>query len=354
MFTASTGWAQRQSDGAVLRTTVGVRLWKIASPSLGGDQVFAAAFIDADAARILTATAAALQAEGSTTATVHAWATNNGGVTWVREGSFVGIPLPSPPGSLDFVNREDGWYTVTGLAAAGSSALFIYRTTDGGDRWSEVEQTSFMATPRPFSIPLGCDKNQASFLDAHTGWVTAGCNSGSSFLYVTDDGGNSWRSQALGVKVSEYGYTTYPPQFVNGATGFMVGFIGNAPGPPATLFVTTNSGTTWTAGPTPGYFPGASSFIDPDDGWISFSGDTQTTPAIQPGLWVTRNAGRTWSNLHPNITLDGLSLDFVTAELGWAATATPTPTSDTPSSTGFVQTTDGGHTWTAVDAVISA
>ena len=45
----------------------------------------------------------------------------------------------------------------------GSSALYIYRTLDGGSRSSEVEQTSFMATARPFSLPLGCDENQASF-----------------------------------------------------------------------------------------------------------------------------------------------------------------------------------------------
>jgi len=351
MFNASTGWAQRQSDGAVLRTTVGVSRWKVASPSLGRDAIFAAAFVDADAARILTASESALQADGGDT-TISSWATDNGGATWVREGSFVGIPiLYSPPGSLDFVDREHGWYTVVGLAAMGSSALYIYRTTDGGSRWSEVEQTGFMATPRPFSLPLYCDKNQASFIDAETGWVTATCNGGSDLLYVTDDGGGTWRSQPLGVKASEYGYTTYPPQFVSRTVGFMVGFIGNAPAPVATLFVTTNSGTTWTARAAPTSFPDASFFLDPDDGWVSSTGDTQTTPPGGPGLWVTRDAGRTWSNLRPTMSVDGLNLDFVTQELGWACTSVPAASSP---AIGFLQTTDGGHRWTAVNAVISA
>ena len=37
MFTATTGWAQRQLDGAILRTSSGVQHWTLRMPRLGSD-----------------------------------------------------------------------------------------------------------------------------------------------------------------------------------------------------------------------------------------------------------------------------------------------------------------------------
>ena len=114
--------------------------------------------------------------------------------------------------------------------------------------------------------------------------------------------------------------------------------------------MTVNGGTTWTARSTPGNFPDASSFIGADDGWVWFSAAVETTPPVETGLWVTHSAGRTWTNANATISLDGLSLDFLTTRLGWADTSEPAPS---PPATGFLQTSDGGHTWTTVAAVIS-
>lgn len=352
MFTASTGWAQRQSDGAILRTTQGVQRWRLTSPSTVTQTVIAAAFINAEAARILTAAATSVNAEDAPVA-LQSWATDNGGVTWSKGGSFSTYAgAGEPPGSLDFVDPDHGWFSVTGLAAAGSSAIYIYRTVDGGQRWSEVEATSFMPTGANGDISIGCDKNPASFINASTGWVTAECNGGEAFLYMTTDGGLTWRTQSLGISRSQasiFGYTTDAPQFVSGSVGFMPGFAGGPPAARATMFVTTNGGATWSARETPDYDPDAFEFINADDGWLLISGSI-TAPTSETNLWVTFNAGRTWTNLHTNANLVGFSLDFVSTQLGWADTALPAPN---PPAAGLMQTTDGGRTWSPVATTIS-
>jgi photosystem II stability/assembly factor-like uncharacterized protein len=347
MVTSTVGWAQRQTDGAILHTTHGVRSWSLATPPIGGEQVIAVAYVDADAARVLTAIIPP-SGEG-TAAVIHSWATNNGGVTWVERGSFVDIALEyAPAGTLDFVDREHGWFSITGLGAAGSSGIFVYRTVDGGAQWTEVDKTFVAPEPGPTKIPSGCDKNPVSFINGSTGWDTGQCNGGSAFLYVTHDGGFSWRYQSLGDRSSEYGYTTDPPQFVSGTVGFMVGYVGLPPGPRATLFVTTNAGATWSPRSTPDYYPEASDFLDSQNGWLVM--DNPASAAAVGYLWVTHNAGRTWTNLHASPGIGGLSIEFVTTQLGWAFTTIPVGTAATE---GFMQSTDGGHTWTAVSATIS-
>jgi photosystem II stability/assembly factor-like uncharacterized protein len=343
MFSTTTGWAQRQSDGSVLHTTRGAGEWSVDSPAAGNTQVIATAFVDAETARALTA-AVGLGEDG--VETIQSWSTSDGGQRWTKEGTITSYAdALAATGSLDFSDSEHGWLSVTGLAAAGSTAILIYRTVDAGAHWEAVDLSNLVPPPAPGKLPSGCDKNPAVFLNASTGWVTAECNGGAPFLYVTRDGGVSWRAQSLGVAGTEYGYTTAAPQFVNGSDGFMFGFVGLA-SPPADLFVTTDGGSTWSKRLTPGYFPQASEFIDPEDGWLLLNPDA--TASSVPDLWVTHNAGRTWTDLHTGPNLTGANeLDFVTPELGWAfaSPATSPPT--------LLQTTDGGRTWTPVNASIS-
>ncbi len=312
MFTPTVGWAQRQSDGAILHTTHGVRTWTVASPPIGGETVIAVAFVDADAARML---AALVPPTGAMPVTrIQAWSTDNGGTTWTKGGSFVDYALQyEPAGTLDFVDRDHGWFSITGLAAAGSSAIFVYRTVDGGAHWTEVDKTFVDPPAGPTKIPSGCDKDPVSFMNAATGWATGQCAGGKPFLYVTSDGGQTWRYQSLGILGSEYGYTTDPPQFAGGV-GFLVGYVGLPPAPRATVYVTTNGGVSWKGWLTPDYYPEAADFIDAQDGWLLLNGPENTASA--GNLWVTHDAGRTWTNLHATASLDGLSLDFMSTSRG--------------------------------------
>jgi hypothetical protein len=133
MITSLVGWSQRQSDGAILHTTRGVLRWTVATPAVGAEQILTVAFIDANAVRALSALVPD-SVTPNTPTTITSWASSDGGTTWTRGGTMTvtGVGLPyAPPGSLDFVDRQHGWYSITGLGAAGSSAIFIYRTSDG-------------------------------------------------------------------------------------------------------------------------------------------------------------------------------------------------------------------------------
>jgi photosystem II stability/assembly factor-like uncharacterized protein len=335
MFSTEVGWAQRQSDGAILHTTHGVQRWTVASSSFGGQEIIATAFVDGDAARVMTALASAIQL--TTTATIQSWATNDGGVTWTRGGTLTGYAIGGePPGTLDFVDRDHGWFSVTGLAAAGSSEIFVYRTIDEGLHWQEVDRTNVSPVPGPGQLSAGCDKVPVTFLNASVGWDTAACNGGPPFFYVTRNGGVTWEPQSIGLPWQPWGYTTSAPQFVNGDTGFMVG-SGGPPGTHASLFVTTNGGATWVRRPTPITYPDATYFFNADKGWVQ-DGST---------LYVTDDGGRTWAALHaPSLG----ALDFLTATLGWSFLPAPGPWTGPAS---LMQTTDGGRTWTAVIPIIS-
>ncbi|HEY6470017.1 MAG TPA: hypothetical protein VI434_09630 [Candidatus Dormibacteraeota bacterium] len=344
MITTAVGWAQRQSDGAILHTTHGVMTWSVATPRIGIQDIIAVAFIDAETARALTAV---IPPSGSSV--IHSWATNDGGVTWIDEGSFSGISLQyEPDGTLDFVDPDHGWYSVTGLAAAGSSAIYVYRTVDGGRHWSEVDNTSIVPGPGANALPSGCDKNPVSFINAVTGWDTGECAGGSAFLYVTHDGGAVWRAQSLGNTRSDGGNAIAPPQFVSGNVGFMAESVYLQAGVRTTVDVTTNGGATWAPRTAPGHYSDASDFIDAADGWLLMSDPQSAT--VNETLWVTTDAGRTWANVPTNVNLAGLSIEFVTTKIGWAFTAIPESSGATQ---GLLQTTDGGNTWTAVTPTIS-
>ena len=185
-------------------------------------------------------------------------------------------------------------------------------------------------------------------MDASTGWVTASCNGGAAFLYVTHDGGLSWTQQTLRFLNSGYGNQTYPPEFTSNKVGFMLGDAGT-PGSNTLLFDTIDGGTTWSVHTTPGPAPQTLDFLDAVNGWLAGSPSSALGP--ESALWVTHNAGRTWMNTNPNANLNGFSLDFLTMQLGWASAPSPMPSSPPAR---LLETTDGGHTWVGLNPTIGA
>jgi photosystem II stability/assembly factor-like uncharacterized protein len=336
MFTSSDGWAQRQSDGAILHTTQGVQRWTVASPEIGGQVIIAVGYVDADAARLITASPSALQVDPA--ATIQSWATNDGGLTWSREGTVTGYAEEEEPaGTLDFVNRDVGWLSITGLGAAGSSAIFVYRTVDSGLQWEPVDVSYVSPVPANGKLPGGCGKNPVGFLSASTGWDTGQCFGGPPFFYVSRNGGVTWKAQSIGLPWQPDGYTTSPVEFVDLQDGFMVGEVG-LPGTDASLFVTTDGGITWVRRSTPIATAWFAYFVNAADGWMLDS---------DSDLYSTDDAGRTWTDLHVT-TLGGLQ--FLTPQLGWSFPSSPGPVTG---QAGFIETTDGGRTWSALTPTIS-
>lgn len=370
MFSASSGWAQRASDAAVLHTTDGGTRWIVASPVLIGDQqMLAASFLDASRAEALTGTLhGCYPAPGPESADLIAWSTTDAGRTWTREGTFRAPDFPGAAvggGALDFVSSEDGWLSVNEGAAAGSSGMALYRTVDGGVRWSEVARTN-PGSPMPGSIPFGGDKGDAAFIDPTTGWI-AGSTAGTGPLFwVTRDGGTSWSAQALPGSSSLIQPGTEAPRFWSEQGGWVLvsGWLPVAtPDNPRTsaLYVTTDAGGSWSRIATPGQGQSASAadFIDQEDGWVltappeppapASPAPATTAPVPSTTLWATSNAGRTWSPVWSRTSeVQITSLDFVSTQVGWAETV-----DGSSGAFRMLQTTDGGHTWSAVNPAIS-
>lgn len=99
----------------------------------------------------------------------------------------------------DMVTGRLGWVTAGLGAARGSSGTVVFRTAHGRVRWRLAELTSGPGGQVPGAIPFGCDKgNAAVFSDARTGWAAGSCaGGGRPALWVSRDGGRSWRRQPL-------------------------------------------------------------------------------------------------------------------------------------------------------------
>jgi len=130
---------------------------------------------------------------------------------------------------LHMLNRHDGWAWSGGLAGHQS----LLRTSDGGTTWQDV-------TPREIShIEEG-----ASFLDAHTAWVsffnrtnvTAG-------MLQTIDGGKSW--SLLNQTNTPIFNEASSCRFFNSTYGIGNSWDGGAGSSYVTFFETHDSGRTW-------------------------------------------------------------------------------------------------------------
>jgi len=343
MVSATTGWAQENGDGTILHTTTAGHQWSVASPPLAaGQQMVAASFLDADTAEAVAGTEWNCLNMGPPSADLVAWATRDGGVTWTRQGSF---DVPSlDGGTLDFVDPQDGWLSVGGGGAAGSSEMALYRTVDGGALWQEVASTDLQSAASPGaagSLPAGFYVGPAAFISATTGWITGSTAGQGPEFYVTHDGGITWSTQALPDAAGFFQPATETPQFWSSQGGWML--VRNPASSGSLLYLTTDAGTTWSPVDMPGtgQLPEGADFIDADDGWLlTFTQASDGSVATQT-LWVTHDGGATWAAVSGDTELTGV--DFANLEDGWATTTAPNGAAGPP----LLETTDGGSTWTA-------
>jgi photosystem II stability/assembly factor-like uncharacterized protein len=357
MFSTSSGWAQRVSDGAILRTVDAAAQWTVASPPLtGGQRMVAASFLDASTSEALTGTFfSCYPAPGPEGADLIAWSTIDAGTTWTQEGTFQ-VPA-APGGTLDFVNPEDGWLSVNEGAAAGSSGMALYRTVDGGVHWSEVAETnpeSPQPAGSPGSIPFGGDKGSATFIDATTGWIGSSTAGIGPLFWVTQDGGSSWSLQPLPSTAGLLQPSTQVLQVWSGE-GALVGVQSFEPSGQSTttVCITTDAGRSWSqiAMPGTGQTPETADFRDDADGWLlTFATTTVKAPPLATTLWVTSDGGANWNQVSARASADQINgVQFVSSELGWATTF-----NSTTQASGLLQTSDGGSTWTPVPFIVAA
>lgn len=204
-----------------------------------------------------------------------------------------------------FLDSQHGWKMVPGQGATTNEPADIYRTADGGESWVKVataDQNNVSAaesTNLPAgTLPYGGVKNGLSFVNDSTGWITGYVpRVGYQWIFVTNDGGNSWVHQELPVPKDVPGYTSMtfdvtPPAFFTSEDGVLIEEIAEAPQgkahPTYVFFYTSDGGQHWEEKPA------ANLSLT-----VSNSNSQQSSPSISVNVngttWQTTDSGYSWT-----------------------------------------------------------
>jgi len=319
MLDAHNGWGV--TDTSLLRTVDGGVTWVNITPpgvtSLGySSSVF---FFDPSKGWVVVA------APDYVNGTLYC--TTDGGINWTS-GS-----VPFGGGQFSFIDANTGFVLVGRGVAAGSSAVDVYDTSDGGATWNPVYIMQPGGDNTINSLPFGGQKSGITFLDNQHGWVGGNIPmDGYVYLYASSDGGHTWVKQNVSLPA---GYQTsmteaLPVKFVNGKDGILpVSLLKDSS--MLDFFITHDSGLTWST-TTPVSGNNRYSIISLED-ILVWDGGTY--------LHLTHDGGLSWNTITTNVNVSDtlMKFDFVDALTGWMLTG------DANNHHTFYKTVDGGATW---------
>jgi len=255
--------------------------------------------------------------------------TADGGITWMI------FTTPFSGGDIHFLDATRGWMLADLGVGAGSNAVAVFQTTDGGETWNRTYTNDPNNSDASDSLPLGGLKSGLIPINMQTAWVGGVVYSpGTVYLYRTDDGGQTWAQVSLplpeGTENSELSIDVDQMQFATARDGYLVLRMSGETTQTA-FYVTRDGGATWTLRPTLIPQAGSSDFLSAEE-VILYNGDQ---------FYVTHDAGQTWNTVTPDIVFGDsfAGMDFVNVSSGWVITMDPA------GHRALYRTTDGGVTW---------
>lgn len=237
--------------------------------------------------------------------------TTDGGATWVAQLSEYSELLPGNRyfRSVEFLNENIGF--------VGTLSNDFLRTTDGGATWTILND-------------FGTNEHSICSIDAVGTSTIYGCGAYYSPSYVikSTDSGATWQY----INMSAYAHALVEVLFVDENTGYVAGNDANG----GVILKTTDGGATWNAiyhSNVPGEYVWKLQILFSNPNVIigAVEGITNQNGKLIRSL----DNGATWiTNEAPESIIQGVG--FISETHGWMGGHT----------TGFMETTDGGQTWT--------
>jgi photosystem II stability/assembly factor-like uncharacterized protein len=164
--------------------------------------------------------------------------TTDGGASWQK----LRFPdLSATLYSLTFVDRDHGWL-IGQEQVSGQSVTRCFITADGGQTWQQlsVPISPTTATSTTLIAP------QLQFVNAQTGWLSL--PQASKGLYVTHDGGHSWKTLPLPANLGAA--TDFALDFFDQQNGYLRVTNPTVDDVTQTIYATSDGGQTWQPGKT--------------------------------------------------------------------------------------------------------